>query len=97
MELHLQRERGGAGSAGKKRMAKSWTAKSFFSGRRDPHSLSGPLAGGQDWVSFGIGSESGSALGAAELLHLALEGFPVVAVFVLLAPFFGVEFDAEPK
>ena len=27
MELHLQRERGGAGSAGKKRMAKSWTAK----------------------------------------------------------------------
>ncbi len=69
----------------------------FFSGRRDSHSLSGPLAGGQDWVSLGIGAEGGRALGAAELLHLALEGFPVEAIFVLLAPFFGVEFDAEPK
>ena len=55
------------------------------------------LAGQVDCVSLGIGAERGSALGAAELLHLKLEGFPVETVLVLLAPFFGVEFDAEPK
>ncbi len=42
---------------GNKMRAKSWTAKSFFSGRKDPHSLSMPLVGEHDLVAFGVGTK----------------------------------------
>ncbi len=49
----------------------------IISGRRYPHFPSIPLAGGHDRAPLGIGAEGCSSLGAAKLLHLALEGFPV--------------------